>query len=231
MITATGIADCLMPYAIPRREGGTACASMTFPVPCNRALPRPPTASSSRSPVSVVTPHAMPRQAVALSAAAVNVDARPDSRSMKAPPASVATAAAPKKQLAARPRLASSSPKSARTTTAWALSRSAASRVWRVLRPPPPYGSSWVHPSHPAQRSRRRVALLDWPPSGAPARVPVLLSGQQPPRDHQALHLVSALVDLRDLGVAHHPFHREVTGVTVATQQLDRVGGHLHGDV
>ena len=36
---------------------------------------------------------------------------------------------------------------------------------------------------------------------------------QQAPCDHHALHLVGALVDLGDLGVAHHPLDREVLRV------------------
>jgi hypothetical protein len=45
------------------------------------------------------------------------------------------------------------------------------------------------------------------------------------PGHHQALDLVGALVDLGDLGVAHHPLDREVADVPVAAQELDRVGG------
>ncbi len=40
-----------------------------------------------------------------------------------------------------------------------------------------------------------------------------------------------ALVDLGDLGVAHHPLDRVVADVAVAAQQLHRVGGDLHGHV
>src|SRR5918998_316212 len=49
--------------------------------------------------------------------------------------------------------------------------------------------------------------------------------------DDHALHLVGALVDLGDLGVAHHALDREVLGVAGAAEELDGVGGHLHGDV
>src|SRR5207249_3955564 len=36
--------------------------------------------------------------------------------------------------------------------------------------------------------------------------------------DHHALDLVGALVDLRDLGVAHHPLERVVAAVAVAAE-------------
>ena len=75
---------------------------------------------------------------------------------------------------------------------------------------------------------RRRPARGGLPAAGAEGRGPLL---QQAPRDHHALHLVGALVDLGDLGVAHHPLDREVLGVAGAAEQLDGVGGHLHGDV
>src|SRR6185503_19719580 len=48
--------------------------------------------------------------------------------------------------------------------------------------------------------------------------------------DH-ALDLVRTLVDLGDLGVAHEALHRELAGVAVAAEDLDRVGGDLHGGV
>src|SRR3954453_19838617 len=54
---------------------------------------------------------------------------------------------------------------------------------------------------------------------------------EEAPCDHHALHLVGALVDLGDLGVAHHALHREVLRVTGPAEELDRVRGHLHGDV
>src|SRR5215213_3957142 len=49
--------------------------------------------------------------------------------------------------------------------------------------------------------------------------------------DDHALDLVGALVDLGDLGVAHHALDREVLGVAGAAEELDGVGGDLHGDV
>ena len=54
---------------------------------------------------------------------------------------------------------------------------------------------------------------------------------QQRARHHHALNLVGALVDLGDLGVAHHPLDREVLRVAGAAEQLHRVGGDLHRDI
>src|SRR5690606_30259574 len=45
------------------------------------------------------------------------------------------------------------------------------------------------------------------------------------------LDLVGALVDLGDLGVAHHALDREVGGVTGAAEELDGVGGDFHGHI
>src|SRR5580765_1233910 len=46
--------------------------------------------------------------------------------------------------------------------------------------------------------------------------------------DHEALDLVRALVDLRDLGVAHHPLDGVLLDVAVAAENLHRVGGDVH---
>src|SRR5215207_11323369 len=45
------------------------------------------------------------------------------------------------------------------------------------------------------------------------------------------LHLIGALVDLGDLGVAHHPLDRIVPGVAVAAEQLDSIRRDLHGHI
>src|SRR5204862_2895647 len=55
--------------------------------------------------------------------------------------------------------------------------------------------------------------------------------GTHRPRDHDALDLVGALVDLRDLRVAHHALDRVFLDVAVAAEDLDRVGRDLHRDV
>ena len=48
--------------------------------------------------------------------------------------------------------------------------------------------------------------------------------------DH-ALNLVGAFVDLGDLGVAHHPFDREIARVARAAEQLHGVGRDFHRDI
>ena len=57
------------------------------------------------------------------------------------------------------------------------------------------------------------------------------LAAEQSSGHHQALDLVGALVDLGDLRVTHHPFDWEIPGVAVATEELHRVGRHLHRHV
>src|SRR3712207_7116816 len=47
-------------------------------------------------------------------------------------------------------------------------------------------------------------------------------------RSHQSLHLVGALEDLHDLGLAQEALGREVLDVAVAAEHLNRVGGHPH---
>ena len=73
----------------------------------------------------------------------------------------------------------------------------------------------------PSRLTARRRA---WSHLGLDAR-------KELPRHHDALHLVGALVDLRDLGVAHHPLHRVVLGEAVAAEYLDGVHRDLHGGV
>src|SRR3954470_2957517 len=50
-------------------------------------------------------------------------------------------------------------------------------------------------------------------------------------RDHEALDLFRSLVDLRDLGVPHHPLDRVLLHVPVAAEDLDGVGRDLHRHV
>src|ERR1017187_5838856 len=54
---------------------------------------------------------------------------------------------------------------------------------------------------------------------------------EQLPGHHGPLDLVGALVDLGDLRVPHHSLDRVIADVSVAAEQLHRVGGHLHRDV
>ena len=48
---------------------------------------------------------------------------------------------------------------------------------------------------------------------------------------YHALHLVGALVDLGDLGVAHKPLDGEVLGEAVTAEELHGVSGDTHGRV
>src|SRR5439155_5859527 len=48
--------------------------------------------------------------------------------------------------------------------------------------------------------------------------------------DDQPLDLAGALVDLGHLRVAVVPLHRELTGVAVAAEDLDRLAGPVPGD-
>src|SRR5262249_34000094 len=50
-------------------------------------------------------------------------------------------------------------------------------------------------------------------------------------RDHDPLDLIGALVDLHDLGVPHEAFHRELSRVADAAEDLDRVGCDPHRGV
>src|SRR4051794_12274266 len=54
---------------------------------------------------------------------------------------------------------------------------------------------------------------------------------QELARDHDALDLVRALVDLGDLRVAHHPLDWIFLDVAVAAEDLHGVGRHVHGGV
>ena len=53
-------------------------------------------------------------------------------------------------------------------------------------------------------------------------------AGEELAGDHDPLDLVGALVDLGDLGVAHHPLDGVLAGVAVAPEDLHGVGGDLH---
>jgi len=84
--------------------------------------------------------------------------------------------------------------------------------------------------SDPAFTQRRNSAResVSWPPgprSGQPQFPQVRLLLQELAGHDHALDLVGALVDLGDLGVAHHAFDRVVVHVAVAAEELHRVGG------
>src|SRR3954451_17491684 len=65
----------------------------------------------------------------------------------------------------------------------------------------------------------------------AGGRAPTVALAPHRAGDHDALDLVRALVDLRDLRVAHHPLHRVLVHVAVAAEHLHRLDGHRHGGV
>src|SRR3954469_13586083 len=77
-----------------------------------------------------------------------------------------------------------------------------------------------VRPMHSATAAAKRMRLEEGTrgPASAPHRA----------GDDHALDLVGALVDLRDLGVAHHPLDRVVVDVPVAAEDLHGVDGHRH---
>ena len=56
-------------------------------------------------------------------------------------------------------------------------------------------------------------------------------AGGERPGDDQALDLLGSLVELGDLGVAHHPLDRELVDVAVAAEHLDGVRRHAHRGV
>src|SRR5207302_5163303 len=93
--------------------------------------------------------------------------------------------------------------------------------------PAPAEPGTWV--SGTAARSRKAV------PEGAVAVAAEVSaarrSTQERPGDDHALNLVRALVDLRDLGVSHHPLHRVVRDVAVSAQQLYAISGDPHRHV
>src|SRR5271157_3509767 len=55
------------------------------------------------------------------------------------------------------------------------------------------------------------------------------VSREQGPRHDDALDLVGALVDLGDLGVAHHALNRKILGVARTAEQLHGVSGSNEG--
>src|ERR1700739_4574612 len=82
-----------------------------------------------------------------------------------------------------------------------------------TLTPPKPIVSAAM-----AARSTRRT--VGW--------LPFMARSPHRPGDDEPLDLVRALVDLRDLGVAHHPLHRIFLDVAVAAEDLDGLDRDLH---
>ena len=50
---------------------------------------------------------------------------------------------------------------------------------------------------------------------------------QQRANNHP-LNLTGPLVNFRDLGITHHALYRKISGVTITTMDLYRLGRHLH---
>src|SRR5690349_17011229 len=88
----------------------------------------------------------------------------------------------------------------------------------------PRRGLSRPSPSAGGPRGEGLTACLLHPARGSG-------TAQEIAGDDDALDLVGALVDLRDLGVAHEALHRILARVAVAAEDLYGVGGHLHGGI
>ena len=78
------------------------------------------------------------------------------------------------------------------------------------------------------RRQRPTPAIGAWADGTHRLSRPHCVSGT---RDHQALDLVRALVDLRDLRVAHHPLDRVLVHVAVAAEHLDGLDRDRHRGV
>src|SRR3954453_13672228 len=78
-----------------------------------------------------------------------------------------------------------------------------------------------VSPMHNATAAAKRMRRTGGSTPSAPHRA----------GDHEALDLVRALVDLGDLGVAHHALDRILVHVAVAAEHLHRLDRHGHRGV
>src|SRR2546422_227722 len=102
-----------------------------------------------------------------------------------------------------------------------AASENPANRVKPYLMSFPP----WVV-SSPHERLQARCHRASTPaiPNTTTTRAR-LAAGEEIASDDDTLDLVGALVDLRDLGVAHEALHRVLARVAVAAEDLHGVGG------
>src|SRR5919199_4727918 len=78
-----------------------------------------------------------------------------------------------------------------------------------------------VSPRHRATHAAKKIRRAGGTTNLAPHR----------PGDHEPLDLVRALVDLRDLGVAHHALDRVLVDIAVAAEHLHRLDRHRHRGV
>src|SRR5918992_4278755 len=85
--------------------------------------------------------------------------------------------------------------------------------------PPPPECTASVGGGGSSTPIARRLACI------------VLAPAEDAAREHDALDLVRALVDLSDLGVSHQALDGVLAYVAVPPERLDAVGRHRHGDV
>src|SRR5436853_6105382 len=106
-----------------------------------------------------------------------------------------------------------------------AASENPANRVKPYLMSSPP----WVV-SSPHERLQARCHRASTPaiPNTTTTRAR-LAAGKEIASDDDTLDLVGALVDLRDLGVAHEALHRVLARVPVAAEDLHGVGSHADG--
>src|SRR5450631_1846002 len=117
------------------------------------------------------------------------------------------------------------------------LAPSSSARAW-----PGDEGRSMITTAAPPSCSRRVVASPrpDAPPVTSATVESLICKGfllggwsaaEQLAGDDESLDLVGAFKDLGDLGLAHVALRGEVTGVAGATENLDGIGGDLHGRV
>src|SRR3954471_14040375 len=111
------------------------------------------------------------------------------------------------------------SPKTTAATAPTTASVSSAFTVGSTLQPA--NRTTVVSPMHSATAAANRIRRTGGATPSAPHRA----------GDHEALDLVRALVDLRDLRVAHHALDGVLVDVAVAAEHLDRLDGHRHRGV
>src|SRR3954470_6942939 len=110
-------------------------------------------------------------------------------------------------------------PKTTAATAPTTASVSIAFTVGSALQPA--NATTAVSPMHSATAAANRIRRTGGATPSAPHRA----------GDHEALDLVRALVDLRDLRVAHHPLDGVLVDVAVAAEDLHRLDRHGHRGV
>src|SRR3954451_5963908 len=110
-------------------------------------------------------------------------------------------------------------PNSTAATAPTTASVSSALTVGSALQPAS--RTTTVSPMHSATAAANTMRRLEGATTSAPHRA----------GDDEALDLVRALVDLRDLGVAHHALDRILVDIAVAAEHLNRLDRHRHRGV